>query len=85
MYNQASDPQEKTDVQRTWMYQVDPGVNAVNKGLAGRKQNLPYDNANSLPLGDGMWSVHPKSTEPGFYRRMRNDVTNIKNVPYSKK
>ncbi len=36
VYNQASDPQEKTDIQRTWMYHEDPGVSAVNQGKSGK-------------------------------------------------
>lgn len=39
----------------------------------------PFDNANSLPLGEGLWSVHPKSGEAGYFRRMRTDVTMQKN------
>jgi hypothetical protein len=38
-------------------------------------QIQPYDNALSLPLGDGIWSQKPKSDQPGFYRRIRSDVT----------
>jgi hypothetical protein len=40
----------------------------------------PYDNATSLPLGEGDWANHPKSHgQPGFYRRRRTDVTITKN------
>lgn len=45
----------------------------------------PYDNANSLPLGEGMWAVHPKSGEPGAYRRVRTDVTITKNNVITRK
>jgi hypothetical protein len=46
-------------------------VKAVNEGMGGKNQMQPFDNALSLPLGDGMWSVQPKSDQPGFYRRVR--------------
>ena len=39
----------------------------------------PFDNANSLPLGDGMYNVHPKSDVPGFFRKVRTDATITKN------
>ena len=57
------------------MYHHDPGVTAVNSGKSGKPQVAPFDNANSLPLGDGMWTQHPKSDQIGFYRRVRQDVT----------
>ena len=66
-------------MQRAWLYSEDPGVRAVNTGAAGKVQVQPFDNALSLPLGDGMWSQHPKSDQPGFYRRKRQDVTLQKN------
>ena len=71
VYSKKFDPQEQTDVQRAWLYSEDPGVRAVNEGMGGRSQMQPYDNQNSLPLGEGMWSIHSKSDEPGFYRRVR--------------
>jgi len=36
---------------------------------------LPFDNANSLPLGDGNWANQKKSDLPGAYRKVRTDVT----------
>ena len=38
VYSKAYDPQEQTDVQRSWLYQQDPGVRAVNEGKAGINQ-----------------------------------------------
>jgi len=48
-------------------------------------QTLPYDIATSLPLGDGMQSVHSKYLENGSFRRIRSDVTTIRNKPLTKK
>lgn len=79
VYSKKFDPQEQTDVQRAWLYNEDAGVKAVNDGVAGKTQMQPFDNALSLPLGDGVWNVHPKSDEIGFYRKRRTDVTIQKN------
>ena len=49
-----ADPQERTDVQRSWMYGVDGGVKHVRQGPA-KPQKQPFDNALSLPLGDGVY------------------------------
>ena len=38
VYSKNQDPQEKTDVQRSWLYQQDPAVRAVNEGKAGKNQ-----------------------------------------------
>jgi len=54
VYSKAYDPQEQTDVQRSWLYQQDPGVRAVNEGKAGKAQMQMFDNALSLPLGEGI-------------------------------
>ena len=54
VYSTDHDPQEKTDVQRSWLYSKDPAVNAVNQGQARKDQTFFYDNANSLPLGEGI-------------------------------
>jgi hypothetical protein len=45
----------------------------------------PFDNANSLPLGDGVWNNHVKSGEPGFHRKIRTDATIIKNNVITRK
>jgi hypothetical protein len=45
----------------------------------------PFDNANSLPLGDGAWNIHAKSGDPGFYRKVRTDVTMSKNNVITRK
>ena len=62
-------------MQRSWLYQQDPGVRAVNDGKAGKAQMQFYDNANSLPLGEGIHATKVFSDEPGAFRRIRQDVT----------
>ena len=79
MYSKAYDPQEQTDVQRTWLYQQDPGVRAVNNGKAGKPQMQFFDNANSLPLGEGIHAIKKFDDSVGAFRRIRQDVTIQKN------
>jgi hypothetical protein len=75
-HGDKKDPQEHTDVQRSWLYSKDAAVAAVREQpKVAVSQIQPYDNALSLPLGDGIWSQKPKSDQPGFYRRIRSDVT----------
>jgi len=38
VYSKSFDPQEQTDVQRSWLYHEDPGVRAVNEGKGGKNQ-----------------------------------------------
>jgi hypothetical protein len=85
VYSKSFDPQEQTDVQRAWLYSEDPGVRAVNQGQSGKAQMQPYDNALSLPLGEGLWAVHPKSDQPSYYRKRRTDVTIAKNEIITRK
>jgi len=75
VYNKYADPQEETEVQRTWIYKPDPGVEGVKKGMHEMDQVAEYDNANSLCLGKGEHHYHKKSTEPGAYRNIRTDIT----------
>ncbi len=85
VYSKNYDPQEQTDVQRTWLYQQDPGVRAVNEGKTGIKQTQFYDNANSLPLGEGIHATFKFDDTPGAYRRIRQDVTIQKNQVITRK
>lgn len=48
-------------------------------------QTLPYDIATSLPVADGMQSLKSKYLENGSFRRIRSDVTMIRNKPLTKK
>ena len=57
--------------------------------LANYKQTntqlLPYDIATSLPLGDGVQSIKSQYMEPGAFRKVRTDITLIRNKPITKK
>lgn len=75
VYSKNYDPQEQTDVQRSWLYNQDPGVRAVNEGGAGKRQVNFYDNATSLPMGEGIHAIKGFKDEPGAYRHIRTDVT----------
>lgn len=85
IYSKSFDPQEQTDVQRSWLYQQDPGVRAVNEGRANKDQTNFYDNANSLPLGEGIHATKHFSDKPGTFRRIRQDVTIVPNQMITKK
>ena len=78
------DPQENTDVQRSWLYSKDAAVTAVQGERRG-SQRPTSDNELSLPLGDGAWAAKPKSDQPGFFRHIRTDVTTVKNKPITRK
>lgn len=85
-HGDKKDAQEHTDVQRSWLYSKDAALAAVRAQPPVTVSNiLPYDNATSLPLGDGVWSQKPKGDQPGFYRRIRTDVTIQKNNVISRK
>ena len=71
VYSKNFDPQEQTDVQRAWLYQQDPGVTAVNKGLTGKNQVFFYDNACSLPMGEGIHATKKFTGENGEFRHIR--------------
>jgi len=49
------------------------------------QQTLPHDIATSLPLDDGLHSIHNKYLEPGSFRHIRSDVTTIRNKPLTKR
>ena len=85
VYSKQYDPQEQTDVQRSWLYQQDPGVRAVNNGQAGKSQMQMFDNANSLPMGEGIHATKKFSDEVGAFRRIRQDVTISKNETITRK
>jgi hypothetical protein len=57
--------------------------------LANYKQTnsqlLPHDIATSLPLGDGVQSIKSKYMESGAFRKVRTDVTLIRNKPITKR
>lgn len=74
IYNSNYDPQGQTDVQRSWMYQKDPSLRAVNANYQKDQVNF-YDNANSLPMGEGVWNTRKFSDKPGANRHFRSDIT----------
>jgi len=87
IYNSNYDPQGQTDVQRSWLYQKDPSLRAANAGFSKKDQVAFFDNANSLPMGEGVWGTREFSDKPGANRHMRSDITMnaTKNVIISKK
>jgi len=52
---------------------------------ANNSQVLSYDIATSLPIGDGEATLKSKFMEPGAFRKVRSDVTMIRNKPLTKK
>lgn len=69
-----NDPQHDTIAQRAWINKRDAAVDAVNAGKVPKE--LPkYDNALSLPLGEGNRAEMPITAEDNAYRRIRRDVT----------
>jgi len=76
------DPQNDTEAQRTWINKADAGIEAVKAGRVPK--GVPkYDNGMSLPLGEGCRAEMPIKTEPGAYRRIRQDVTLIPRWDYN--
>ena len=53
------DPQDSTDVQRSWLPQKDPSVQVMQQGR--KKAVLKEDNETSLPLGEGCHAKFPTS------------------------
>ena len=79
----VADPQESTDVQRSWLYSKDPSITAMQKGKVDQTQKV--DNELSLPLGEGFRSTQVLSDQPGFYRRKRTSITMQKNQIITRK
>lgn len=74
-YDHKLDPQCQTDVQRSWLYQQDPAVRAVNEGNQDMKQNNMFDIATSLPMGDGVHKTLEFNGSMGAYAKKGTDVT----------
>ena len=62
-------------MQRSWLYQQDPSLRAANAGFSSKDQVAFFDNANSLPMGEGVFATRVFSDQPGAQRRMRTDIT----------
>lgn len=80
--HKVEDPQHSTNIQRSWLYAKDPGMDVLEKGKPD--QTLKQDNELSLPLGDGERAHFPLSDEVGFYRHKR-DITIIHNPVITRK
>jgi hypothetical protein len=107
VYKTQKDPQQNTEVQRSWLPYAENALKAADTNMrksqqmdvtnsfktsdklgnykVNNVQTLPYDIATSLPVGDGMQSLKSKYLENGSFRRIRSDVTTIKNKPLTKK
>lgn len=46
-------------------------------------QKPEFDNANSIPIGNGVYSMMDKYMGNGNFRRMRTDVTLIRNQTFA--
>jgi len=106
-YKTQKDPQQNTQVQRSWLPYVENAIKAADTNLlktqslnatnnikatnrmtnykATNSQLLPHDIATSLPVADGMHTIKSKYMEPNAFRRIRSDVTLIRNKPLTKK
>jgi hypothetical protein len=73
-YNEVYDPQGQTDVQRSWLYNKDPSLVAASAGYSKKEQTNFFDNALSLPMGDGVHCLRKFSDAPGHERHKRSDV-----------
>jgi len=86
IYSVQADPQEKSDVQRSWLPAQDAAIRAVNQGNARKNQVSFFDNANSICLGEGLQSATMKSSdERGTFNRRGTDVTKIPNSVITRK
>ena len=77
MFNTQQDPQVKSEVQRTWIQKEDPAIGVVKKGFHDTKHEMPFDNATSLPLGDGEYHYRQRVHQEGAYRKKRTDITRM--------
>ena len=85
IFDKEHDPQSKTDVQRSWLYQQDPAVGVINQGNARMKQENMFDNANSLPMGSGMASHDLFKDGIGAYGKKKTDITPNHNLVFTRK
>jgi len=76
------------NLQKTQTFNSTTGFRSTDK-LANYKnintQLKPHDIATSLPMGDGVHSVQSKYMEPGSFRRIRSDVTLVRNKTFTKR
>ena len=84
--NEGADPQERVDIQRQWLPQTDPAIRSVNEGNYRLNQTNMFDNANSLPLGEGMQLAFMRPNPMGAnFPRKSQDVTKVPNQVITRK
>lgn len=75
-------------MQRSWLPIEDPALNFAQSKTARKvvPQSNFFDNANSLPLGEG-WqlAMYKNSDAPGAFGRKGTDVTKIPNQTITRK
>ena len=84
IYSKQYDPQEQTDVQRSWLPQQDAAIRAVIAGNSRKNQVNFFDNQNSLPLGEGVQLALMQFGE-GIYNRRGTDITKVPNQVITRK
>merc|ERR1712048_476105 len=83
---QENDAQERVDIQRQWLPQTDIAIHNVNNGKARLTQTNMFDNANSLPIGEGHKPAFQQyAADGGYYPRRGADVTQIPNQVITRK
>jgi len=61
------------------------GSGPITNYKLNNAQTLPHDIATSWPMGEGAYSLKSKYAEPGAFRRVRTDVTLIRNKAITKR
>jgi len=61
------------------------GTGQLTNYKLNNMQTLPHDISTSLPMGEGAYSLKSKYMEPGAFRRVRTDVTLIRNKAITKR
>jgi hypothetical protein len=80
----TNDPQERVDVQRTWLPQTDVAIQYIDNAKARMTQTNMFDNATSLCIGEGDKIANPTSSEANYARKAQ-DVTRIPNQVITRK
>jgi len=76
------------NIQRNQDMNATAGLKTTNRLANYRSNNSQMretDIATSLPLGDGIESLKSKWMEPGAHRKIRTDITLIRNQPITRK
>lgn len=87
-YKENALEQAEGNITKNTMRNSSMGLKTDNN-LANYRQNmtqtLPYDIATSLPLDHGEYDIKSKWLQPGSFRHIRSDVTDVRNKPLTKK